>query len=46
MRKSSEYKKTIGIRKSVKGGNRRLLIECIKTREREKGSKRWGRDFL
>jgi len=27
--------------KALKGGNRRLLIECIKARKREKGSKRW-----
>jgi len=27
--------------KALKGDNRRLLIECIKAREREKGSKEW-----
>jgi len=27
--------------KALKEGNRRLLIECIKAREREKGSKGW-----
>jgi len=27
--------------KALKEGNRRLLIECIKAKEREKGSKAW-----
>jgi len=27
--------------KALKGGNRRLLIECIKAREKEKGNKGW-----
>jgi len=27
--------------KALKGSNRRLLIECIKAREKKKGSKGW-----
>jgi len=27
--------------KALEGGNRRLLIECIETRKREKGCKGW-----
>jgi len=27
--------------KALKGGNRRFLIECMKVRERERGSKGW-----
>jgi len=32
--------------KALKRGNRRLLIECIKAREREKDSKRWMGDRI
>jgi len=31
--------------KTLKGGNRRLLIECIKTRERKKGNMGEREDF-